>query len=256
MSHKHSVYDGDTHFKIDPVTRQMENVTGKTVLMQRDHNSEIFTFELPRLIDGHDMSQCNAVEVHFVNTDNSTKEKNIDSRPLTDLQLYPDDENVVICSWQIDEDVTAYAGGLAFMLRFACMADDGVTTDYAWHTDAYDAITVQKNLCKKDDKEFARVIVRGSTPTHTFGIPFDTSTVTGVVIIYAQDGAEVLQKKTADCTITNHDVSVTLSQSDTLLFSADKPAKAQLVVYVGELAFVSKTVEMSVSDILSEDVEA
>ena len=256
MAHKHSLYDTDPHFKIDPATRQIENASGKIVLMQRDHNSERFTFEMPRLIDGHDMSQCNAVEVHFVNTDNSTKEKNIDSRPLTDLQLYPDDEDIVICSWQIDEDVTAYAGSLAFMLRFACMADDGVTTDYAWHTAAYDAITVQKNLCKKDYKEFTRVIVRGSTPTHTFSIPFDTSVVTGVVIIYAQDGAEVLQKKTADCTITDRDVSVTLSQNDTMLFSAGKPAMVQLVVYAGERASVSNIVEMSVSDILSEDVEA
>lgn len=256
MGHKHSLYDTDPHFKINPVTRQIDNTSGKIVLMQRDHNSERFTFEIPRHIDGHDMSVCNEVEVHFINMDNSTKEKNSDKRTLTDLQLAPDDESVVICSWQIDEDATAYAGSLAFMLRFACMADDGATTDYAWHTAAYDAITVQKNLCKKDDKEFTRVIVRGSTPTHTFSIPFDTSAVTGVVIIYAQDGAEVLQKKTADCTITDHDVSVMLSQNDTLLFGAGKPAMVQLVVYAEERAFVSNMVEMSVSDILSEDVEA
>ena len=73
MSHIHSVYDGDTHFKIDPVTRQIENTSGKVILMQNDHNSERFTFEIPRTIDGHDMSQCNAVEVHYINIDAKDK---------------------------------------------------------------------------------------------------------------------------------------------------------------------------------------
>lgn len=48
MAHKHSMYDPDTHFKIDPVTRAIVNISDKNVLMQRDHNSEIFTFELER----------------------------------------------------------------------------------------------------------------------------------------------------------------------------------------------------------------
>lgn len=254
MEHKHSLYDSDTHFKIDPVTRAIENVSGKTVLMQRDHNSEIFTFELPRYIDGHDMSLCNCVEAHFINTDNATKEKNRDCRTLTDLQISPDSEEVVICSWQIDEDVTDYAGTLAFMLRFACIADDGLTIDYAWHTAAYEKFTVQKNLCKKDDKDFTHLIARGSTPTHSFSIPFDTNAIDGVIIIYAQNGAEVFRKTTADCTITNHDISVTLSQNDSLRLKADAPVKVQLVVYSGGKAFTSNKIEMVVDDILSEDV--
>ena len=48
MAHIHSVYDNDTHFKIDPATRQISNESGKVVLMQNDHNSERFTFEIPR----------------------------------------------------------------------------------------------------------------------------------------------------------------------------------------------------------------
>ena len=254
MAHKHSLYDADTHFKIDPVTRAIENMSGKTVLMQKDHNSEIFTFELPRYVDGHDMSECNRVEAHFINTDNATKEKSRDYRTLTDLQVSPDSEEVVICSWQLDKDVTAFAGSLAFMLRFSCVADDGAAVDYAWHTASYDKFTVQKNLCKDDDNEVTRVIARGSTPTHSFGIPFDTSAITGIRIIYAQNGEEVFQKKTADCTITDHDVSTTLTQSETLSLAAGS-CKVQLVVYSADKALVSNAIEVSVDDILSEDVE-
>lgn len=252
MAHEHRLHDADTHFKIDPATRAIENVTGKTVLMQRDHNSEIFTFEIARYIDGHDMSMCNCVEAHFINTDNATKEKNRDKRTLTDLQISPDSEEVVICSWQLDEDVTAYAGTLAFMLRFACVADDG-EKEYAWHTASYDKFTIQKNLCKNDDKEVNRVIARASTPTHFFSIPFDTSSITGIVIIYAQNGECVFTKKTADCTITEHEVSVTLNQADTLSLK-EGACQVQLVVYVGINALVSNKIEMSVDDILSEDV--
>ena len=253
MAHKHSLYDADTHFKIDPVTRAIENMSGKTVLMQKDHNSEIFTFELPRYVDGHDMSKCNRVEAHFINTDNATKEKSRDYRTLTDLQVSPDSEEVVICSWQLDKDVTAFAGSLAFMLRFSCVAEDDVTIDYAWHTASYDKFTVQKNLCKDDDNEVNRVIARGSTPTHSFSIPFDTSAITGVLIMYAQGGEEVFRKKTADCTITDHDVSVTLTQSETLSLKAEA-CKVQMVVYSADKALVSNTIEVSVDDILSEDV--
>lgn len=254
MAHKHSVYDADTHFIINSATRVIENGSEKSVLMQRDHNSEIFTFELPRYVDGHDMSECNRVEVHFINTDSATKEKNSGERILTDLSLSPDSEDVVICSWLLDEDVTKYAGTLSFMLRFACMADDGVTTDFAWHTAPYENFAVQKNLCKKYDPEIVRVIARGATPTHYFNIAFDTSTISGVVIIYAQNNAEVFRKTTADCTITDTDISVTLSQSDTLSLSAETAVKVQLIVYSNGRAYTSNKIEMSVDDVLSEDV--
>lgn len=253
MPHKHSVYDSDTHFIIDPATRAIANVTGKTVLMQKDHNSEIFTFELPRYIDGHDMSMCNCVEVIFINTDNTTKDKNRGERTLNDLQLSPDSEEVVICSWLIDENVTTYAGSLAFMLRFACIADDG-TTEYAWHTAAHEKFTVMKNLCRKDDKELTNVIAKGSTPKHSFSIPFDTNAVTGIIIIYAQNDEEVFRKTTADCTITDHDVSVSLTQSETLSLNAGVPVEVQLVVFASGDAMVSNKIEMTVADILSEDV--
>ena len=50
MAHTHDVIDYDKHFVIDPVTRQIDNKSGKIVLMQNDHNSERFTFEIPRYV--------------------------------------------------------------------------------------------------------------------------------------------------------------------------------------------------------------
>lgn len=57
MSHNHPILDNDPHFKIDKETRMIKDQSQTaSILMQGDHNSERYTFEMPRYIDGHDMS--------------------------------------------------------------------------------------------------------------------------------------------------------------------------------------------------------
>lgn len=134
MEHKHGVYDSDTRFSINSTTRQIKSdPKHKTTLMQNDHNSERFTFELPRYIEQHDMSLCNQVEVHYLNSD--AKDKNSFRKGLytvEDLQINPDDPEKVVCSWLISQNATQLVGKLSFRLRFKCV-EDGVIT-YAWHT--------------------------------------------------------------------------------------------------------------------------
>ena len=49
MAHNDKIKDCDAFFEVDPITRQIINKTpAKIVLMQGDHNSEKFTFTLPR----------------------------------------------------------------------------------------------------------------------------------------------------------------------------------------------------------------
>lgn len=132
MEHKHVVYDGDMRFVIDPITRAVKNTSKKTTLIQYDHNSERVTFELPRLIEKHDMSLCNKVEVHFQNVDVKTKEQNPGLYEVMDLQTDPEDENKVICSWLISGNATQLVGLLNFVVRFSCI-EDGVVT-YSWNT--------------------------------------------------------------------------------------------------------------------------
>lgn len=146
MAHKHSVYDTDTHFKIDAVTRQIKNdSSGKTVLIQGDHNSERFTFEVPRLVDGHDLSLCDVVQVHYINID-STNKNNVskDLREVDDLQISPDSDDVVILSWLIDGKATRYAGTLHFAVKFKCT--DGAVKVYEWNTMTYTGISVSSGI--------------------------------------------------------------------------------------------------------------
>lgn len=138
MPHIHEVYDNDVHFVIDPATRMITNNSRKAVIVQYDHNSERFTFDIPRYIDGHDMSACNVVEIHFNNQGPTGKTNG--AYMVTDLAVKPDDETLVTCSWLISEDATQYAGPLRFLVRYSCV-NDGVI-EYVWSTAPYNGVTV------------------------------------------------------------------------------------------------------------------
>ena len=85
MEHKHGVFDSDTLFSINSTTRQVKaDPSHKTTLMQNDHNSERFTFELPRYIEQHDMAECNQVEIHYLNSSSRDKDSGILSRLFRD----------------------------------------------------------------------------------------------------------------------------------------------------------------------------
>lgn len=147
MAHKHSVYDTDSHFKIDAITRTIKNdSSGKTVLIQGDHNSERFTFEVPRYVDGHDLSLCNVAQIHYINID-SVNKTNIskDVYEADDLQISPDSDDVVILSWLISGNATKYAGSLNFLVKFKCIDDAGEVV-YVWNTATFTQISISSGI--------------------------------------------------------------------------------------------------------------
>ena len=144
MAIRHGVTDTDKHFLIDPVTRTIVNESGKLVLIQYDHNSERFTFECPRQVDDHDMSLCNRVEIHFINTGVGDF-RNTGVYEIDDLQVSSDNNNIVTCSWLISQNATQHVGKLHFVIRFACIAEDG-TVEYAWNTAIYSDIVISKSI--------------------------------------------------------------------------------------------------------------
>ena len=149
MAHKHSVYDSDRHFEIDPITRNIVNTGDKIVISQYDHNSERFTFEIPRYVEEHDMSLCDRVEVHYINIDASTREQVSGAYAVEDLQVYPDDDEIVIGSWLISQNATMHAGSLNFLIRFACLTGDVI--DYQWFTNIHSGITVTASMMNSED---------------------------------------------------------------------------------------------------------
>lgn len=142
MSHIHNIIDDDRHFVIDPITRQITNTSSKLVISQYDHDSERFTFEIPRYIEEHDMAECDRIEVHFTNITRTKKEQNDDTYIVEDVQS---DRNAVFFSWLVSRNATQLVGSLKFSVTFLCFDDDGNEV-YNWGTDIFDSIQVIARL--------------------------------------------------------------------------------------------------------------
>ena len=158
MAHSHKVSDADTLFIIDPITRAITTTSEKLSVMQYDHCSERLSFSMPRYIEGHDMSVCNKVEVHFLNIDTKTKDQTSGHRELDDFQIDPEDDEKVRVSWLITKGSTKLGGNLHFLLNFRCV-EDGVET-YAWHTDFFKHYSVIPGMDAASlfEKEYVDVI--------------------------------------------------------------------------------------------------
>lgn len=140
MVHLHEVRDTDKHFVIDPITRAISTTSEKNKLMQGDHNSEIYTFEIPRLVEGHDMTLCNRIRIHYNDISADKANESRDFYPVKDMQVAEDLTDMLVFSWPVSGNATKYAGLLSFRIQFLCI-ENGETT-YAWHTDIYKGITI------------------------------------------------------------------------------------------------------------------
>jgi hypothetical protein len=140
MSHINKIADKDPCFEVDPITRAIKNVSRtKTAVMQFDHNSERFTFALPRYIEGHDMAEVTKAEVHYLNVDAAGV------YPMNDIAVDEEHADKITCSWLISQNATMKPGALHFLLRFVCLSSDG-SIEYAWHTGTFTGISVSAGM--------------------------------------------------------------------------------------------------------------
>lgn len=122
----------------------------KAFVVQHDHNSERITFEVPRYVEEHDLSLCNVVQIHYLNVEAGRKDRYYAGiYEVDDMQISPDDDGVVICSWLVSGSATQYAGSLNFVVRFSCVSEDG-TIDYAWNTTICSDLSVSAGMWNTD----------------------------------------------------------------------------------------------------------
>lgn len=72
------------------------------------------------------------------------------------------------------------------------------------------------------------MIIRGTTPTLEFGLPFDTSLLAEAWVTLSQNDVVVLNKKLEDCKCDNRKLSVKLTQEETLKLSCDCKTEIQI----------------------------
>lgn len=158
--HDHNLVDDDNRFIIDGGTRQLNNVSGvKPSLMQYDHNSEKFVFEMPRYIDSHDMLNCDRLEVHYTNSTSGTSKSSRVATAGVDnltssLQEDLEDSNKLTFEWTITQNATQLAGTLIFQFKFWCkgnVSDDVDEAEYIWHSGKYSFVEILPSLNITDD---------------------------------------------------------------------------------------------------------
>lgn len=95
---------------------------------------------------------------------------------------------------------------------------------------------------------------RGTTPTFTFMLPIDASSITTAVISFRQAGSVNIDKKLADCTVSENALTVSLTEEETLSLRAKtvQPLEIQLRVGVGAARMASQIFSVPVERILKD----
>lgn len=140
MPHIHNIIDDDHHFIIDPTTRAITSEVARHYIVQYDHGSEEYTFQIPRIVEGHDMSLSNRIEVHYTNITKNRRAQNDDVYIVRD-EDYSSDEDNFYFRWRIYNTATQLVGSLKFSITFLCHDESGNLV-YEWGTTLYEDIQV------------------------------------------------------------------------------------------------------------------
>lgn len=98
-------------------------------------------------------------------------------------------------------------------------------------------------------------MIRGTTPTHIFGLPFDSSMASAIRITYAQRDMLLFSKIKADCTCDGNNITCMLTQEETLKFECGEYAQVQVkVLTVGGEVLVSDIINVLVEKCLDDEV--
>ena len=101
----------------------------------------------------------------------------------------------------------------------------------------------------------ATTITPGTTPTLTFTIPFETSSITALYISFMKAGAVRVEKDISHCTLGEKTISCALTQEETLKFGNEQKIEIQIRAKktTGE-AVASNVMSVMTSKVLKDGV--
>lgn len=99
-------------------------------------------------------------------------------------------------------------------------------------------------------------MIRGTTPTHIFILPFDSKNIDKIKITYSQLDKVILTKSNKDIILSGSEATVILTQSETFKFSEKNGAVSiqVRVVTTGGDALASKIMTAGVGKCLDSEV--
>lgn len=98
-------------------------------------------------------------------------------------------------------------------------------------------------------------MIRGTTPTHTFELPFDTALLKEVKVIYSQDDKQIFCKRAKDCELDGCFVRLRLTQEETFMLDCKKQVQIQIrVLTLNDDALATDVITVSVKKCLDDEV--
>lgn len=137
----------------------IRNATGKRItIAQYDHNSMVFDFQMPRIIEGGDITGCDVVEVHYDNIDPRTRAVRKGVGEVKDLRVSEEDDTQAVFSWRITRNATKIAGPLEFRISFKRIRDG--ETEFEWSTDIHKRVIVTRGIANGEAvvEEYADIL--------------------------------------------------------------------------------------------------
>lgn len=135
--------DITTRLSINPITRTISPKyrTSKGVYVAKgDHNSVLIVFEVPKIVDGHDMSS-DIIHIHYANMDEEDKTKYSKGvSEVAEAYKYEEEETgMLVFGWLIPNTATRYAGVVSIGVTFERYENDGeeVHEVFSWSTAPY-----------------------------------------------------------------------------------------------------------------------
>lgn len=98
-------------------------------------------------------------------------------------------------------------------------------------------------------------MIRGTTPTHTFTLPFETELIKELRISYKQCDEVIVEKNESDCTLTGKEITVKLTQEDTLKFNHERIVRIQLkALLLDGNVLASDIIRRGIGEVLNDEV--
>lgn len=97
-------------------------------------------------------------------------------------------------------------------------------------------------------------MTRGTTPTLSFDLPFNTSIIDEAYVTFVQQNNIVIDKSLNDCIAEDHTIKVILTQEETLKFRPGFEIEIQIRARVGSYAIASNIMTTNINRIIKNGV--
>ena len=127
MAIHNRIIDGGEHFVIDAPSHQVTvPATHRVIGTEGDNRSEQITFKCPRIIDGHDVSQCAR---RYLNWRNVAGVLGSDALELKEIT-----EDTILLAWVVRDGLTVSKGIVSFSVHFEDDPTEEQPDPYRWST--------------------------------------------------------------------------------------------------------------------------